>query len=140
MEQQTYVGTLVVETCFKCGIAFGMPADYQRRRREDHASFCCPSGHWQHYAGESETEQLRAKLALANSSADQFSRWYTAEHEKVEKERRRLRAAKGQMTKLKKRIANGMCPCCNRTFRDLQRHMVSKHPDYPVTVVEGRDE
>ncbi len=39
------------------------------------------------------------------------------------------------MTKVKKRAANGVCPCCNRTFSDLARHMKAKHPDF----AEGED-
>jgi hypothetical protein len=27
-------------------------------------------------------------------------------------------------------VANGVCPCCNRTFQNLARHMAGKHPDY----------
>lgn len=40
------------------------------------------------------------------------------------------RAFKGVVTKLKKRAANGVCPCCNRTFVDLARHMAGKHPTF----------
>lgn len=33
------------------------------------------------------------------------------------------------------------CPCCNRTFQNLQRHMTSKHPDYvSLDVIEGGKE
>lgn len=28
-----------------------------------------------------------------------------------------------------KRIHNGVCPCCNRSFVNLQRHMKTKHPE-----------
>lgn len=38
--------------------------------------------------------------------------------------------ARGQLTKLKRRVSNGVCPCCNRSFADLHRHMTEKHPDY----------
>lgn len=27
-----------------------------------------------------------------------------------------------------KRVQNGVCPCCNRSFWNLERHMKSKHP------------
>ena len=37
---------------------------------------------------------------------------------------------KGQVTRIKKRVANGVCPCCNRTFKDLAAHMSTQHPDY----------
>lgn len=28
--------------CAACAIVFGVPADYERRRREDHQGFWCP--------------------------------------------------------------------------------------------------
>lgn len=41
----------------------------------------------------------------------------------------RTNAYKGNVTKLKKRASAGLCPCCNRHFTNLQRHIASKHPD-----------
>jgi len=41
----------------------------------------------------------------------------------------RRRAAKGQLTKLKKRIDNGTCPYCNRHFENVQRHISCKHKE-----------
>lgn len=37
---------------------------------------------------------------------------------------------KGEVTKLKKRIANGVCPCCKRSFCNLAAHMKTQHPEY----------
>jgi hypothetical protein len=34
------------------------------------------------------------------------------------------------VTKLKQRVANGVCPCCHRSFVNLHRHMAGQHPDY----------
>lgn len=41
-------------------------------------------------------------------------------------------AARGQVTRLKRRAANGVCPCCTRTFADLKRHMANQHPDFTL--------
>lgn len=30
---------------------------------------------------------------------------------------------------------HGVCPCCNRTFSDLQRHMASKHKGFAAEEV-----
>ena len=27
-------------------------------------------------------------------------------------------------------MANGVCPCCNRSFENLRNHMHTQHPDY----------
>lgn len=45
----------------------------------------------------------------------------------------KIRAEKGAKTKLKKRIAKGACPCCNRHFVNLQRHIEGQHPEYPAS-------
>ena len=39
-------------------------------------------------------------------------------------------AYKGHLTRVKRRVGNGVCPCCNRTFKNLADHMTTKHPDY----------
>jgi hypothetical protein len=33
---------------------------------------------------------------------------------------------------VQKRVGNGVCPCCNRTFEDLARHMKVKHREYSL--------
>jgi hypothetical protein len=33
---------------------------------------------------------------------------------------------------LHRRVGNGVCPCCSRSFTNLKRHIRSKHPDYPA--------
>lgn len=42
---------------------------------------------------------------------------------------------KGVATRLKNRAAHGVCPCCNRTFQQLARHMSAKHPDFKTADV-----
>lgn len=44
---------------------------------------------------------------------------------------------KGVVTRTRNRIANGVCPCCDRSFTNLQRHMASKHPDYAHAPAEA---
>jgi hypothetical protein len=53
-----------------------------------------------------------------------------SERELREAAERSAAAAKGNVTKLRKRAAAGVCPCCNRTFLALQKHMAHKHPDF----------
>lgn len=42
----------------------------------------------------------------------------------------RYEKGRGVVTKTKNRIGKGVCPCCNRTFVELARHIATKHPDY----------
>lgn len=114
---------LATETCCNCGMVFAMPLDYQRRRKEDRKFFHCPEGHSQHYTGKTEAQKLRDELErksemLANANA----RANTAEHERqaIAKAHRKMRV----------RVMNGVCPCCNRTFQNLMNHMKTEHPDF----------
>ena len=117
--------TYTIIDCPECNVLFAITDQFEERRRADGNSFYCPSGHSMSY-GDSLKDQLRrAKDANARltSRLDQVK----ADRDQTELRRR---AAVGQATKIRKRIANGVCPCCNRSFADLARHMQSKHPEY----------
>ena len=119
-----HVGTLTVETCCVCAIGFAMPDELRKRALADHeVNFYCPAGHSQHYTGETAEQRLTKQLAAARGN-ERHAR------ERLETEERRARAFKGQVTKIKRRVAAGVCPCCNRTFQDLARHMQGQHPDF----------
>lgn len=107
-------------TCWKCGILFAMPAHFQETRREDHKGFFCPNGHESFYLGESD--------------ATKYKRLYEREQENARLERAgalhhgRMRVrAENKLKKIRCRVENGVCPHCNRTFKNLQRHMKTKH-------------
>ena len=36
-----------------------------------------------------------------------------------------------------KRVHNGVCPCCNRSFQNLQKHMKTKHPEIAGKGIEN---
>lgn len=118
-----------VETCITCGIEFGMPDEYVKQLRRKESSFCCPNGHSMVYGPsdlkkkEAEIANLKNQLQLAQETRRRAQN--DADHFKASRN-----ALRGQITKIKKRIGNGVCPCCNRTFQDLQRHMHTKHPEY----------
>jgi hypothetical protein len=121
------------ETCCRCGVEFGMPKALRDVRLADHGNFYCPLGHPQHYtAGKTEVELEREKRERAEADRDFWMREEAAERERAEAEKRRHAATKGQLTKAKKRIGNGVCPCCNRHFSNVERHMATQHPDFAV--------
>lgn len=113
---------LVSETCCNCGIPFAMPDYLQRQCKENKKNFYCPNGHGQHYT-TSEIDKLRADVARAKQDGE----WWKNRAEVSAKE---VITHKGQITKLKNRISKGVCPCCQRTFVNLGRHMHTKHPDF----------
>lgn len=124
-----YSQRLVVEVCCKCGIAFAIPEDFQRKVRRTSESFYCPEGHQQYYPGgksdEAKIKELENELRRESDNAE-----FWRGQEAIQK--RRVAAAKGRVTRIKNRIANGVCPCCNRHFENVERHMKNQHPDFTV--------
>lgn len=124
MLTQNFLVSLVMETCCKCGMSFGLPQAVQKRRLEDKGDFYCPSGHCQHYTGETaeaRLERAQKEIAMLKDSRE-------AERRERFRQERLKHEAHERRKKLEKRIKNGVCPCCNRTFSNLQRHMATKHP------------
>lgn len=121
--------TLVLEECCLCGVQFGLTDRMYRARRADKETFYCPNGHGQAYV-KSEADKLRQQLQEAQARATHVLDQLTAERQAHETERKSHAATKGQLTKTRKRVAGGVCPCCNRSFVNLGRHMAGQHPDY----------
>jgi DNA repair exonuclease SbcCD ATPase subunit len=126
LEAQT---TLVVEDCIACGVLFAFPITLQKKRKEDRKSFYCPNGHSMVYR---EGETARLKRELAKEARLREIAESNARHEAMRRgwAENSLRTTKGVVTKLRKRAADGACPCCNRYFPNMHRHMTTQHPDY----------
>lgn len=122
----------ITHTCAThgCGVAFAIEDGFDDRRRDDKRTFYCPSGHSLSYGGDTEAVKQRKRAEklerqLAARDAD-----LRLEQTRLTNERNAHRATKGVLTKTKKRVANGVCPCCKRHFVDLERHMTGQHPDF----------
>lgn len=125
-----------VDTCCSCGMQFAMPTEFNNIRRNDHKAFYCPSGHSQSYQSESESEKLRRERdRLAQRIAERDDE-IKRQRELREAAERQLSAAKGRVTKIKNRVAKGVCPCCNRQFSNLHRHMTTEHPTFTAEAAE----
>lgn len=114
------IETFCIVYCCDCGMAFGMTSDYKSRRVEDGKYFYCPSGHQQHYT-ETKIQALEKQLALMRSHKEQADAREAAAQN-------RLNAAKALNSRIRNRIAKGICPSCNRYFKNVYGHMKSKHP------------
>lgn len=113
--------------CATCGIEIALLKSFVAQRRRDHQGFFCPNGHNLVFNAKSREEKLAEELEAANARAEAAERM---RREVAEQAARQVAAAKGQVTKLKNRVGNGVCPCCNRSFTNLQRHMHTKHPGF----------
>jgi hypothetical protein len=123
----TNTGTFVelyVSDCAACGVVFAMTVELENRRRKDRDSFYCPNGHGMHFTGKTDEQKLREAEAREVALQDQL-RASIAEGE----------ATRAVLLRDRSRIANGVCPCCNRSFENVRRHISTKHPDYDVTRV-----
>lgn len=118
-------------TCAQCKVRFGLADDTHAALTQSSANFCCPYGHRQHFPqGPSETDLLRKErdtLKQQMARADSDVAFY---RERSEESDRRASAFKGVATRMKNRVARGVCPCCNRTFANLQAHMDTKHKGF----------
>lgn len=116
--------------CCRCGCLFAVPSSVHRRWRKDSRQFFyCPNGHQQHYTeGEIQRlEKLRQNAEHRTRMAEKREQWAREDARRAEYQRR---AVKGHLTRIRRRIAHGVCPCCQRSFANVQRHMASQHPEF----------
>ena len=133
---------LIEKKCPVCGVVYGLDEELYNARNEGRIKegWCCTNGHSLNISDRKidqvrrERDRLQQQLArkddeIAATLEQAATAWRTAT------------AYKGQVTRLKNRAAAGVCPCCNRSFQNLARHMKTKHPafkDEPdLKVVEG---
>lgn len=124
--------TLHVEKCPTCHILFAIPETLYRSAQRypgdgrNGWKLSCPLGHVWWYVGQTPEEKLRE---ARNSLAAERAR-----HDQTRADLVGTKAAKtrfrNERDRLKQRASAGVCPCCNRTFQQLARHMAAKHPDF----------
>ena len=124
-------------SCACCGIFYFVPADWLNEKKRTGDDGSCPNGHSWAYRDTTadilrrERDSLKQQQARLRDRIEEEQRWRQSAE-------RSAAAHKGQVTKLKKRASAGVCPCCNRSFENLRRHMNAKHPDYTkLDVIDG---
>jgi len=123
--------------CGQCDIVFAVPRKVVERWRQTHEDWYCPNGHCRFFAGKSEVEKLKEQLAekdrfIENGKKrlDWAEQRAAQERENTKRAQRSAASYKGKLKHVKNRVGNGMCPCCRRSFQNLQRHMTTQHPKY----------
>lgn len=104
--------------CGCCGGTYAINERFRKHAEENGSSWTCPycKAGWG-FQGNGEVDRLRKEAQqLRDRTTAALSRANEAE------------ASKAMLERRLKRVGKGVCPCCNRTFRDLARHMASKHP------------
>lgn len=128
---QIITETFQVVSCYTCGVRFGITGDLYKRAVTDASGhvWCPACGNetcWRESVAQKQIKELERKLKWeAENALRQQQERLLAEAS--------LRSTKGIVTKLKNRASAGVCPCCNRTFKQLAAHMTDKHPGFSTS-------
>lgn len=116
-------------TCCSCGVTFAVPQYFRQKRLEDRGNFWCPNGHSQAFV-ESEVQRLQKQLEAEKRNAEWWRVNSQSKDKMIKGQNIQLGKVRAKLKRTETRVGHGVCPCCNRTFVNMQRHMKTKHPDY----------
>jgi len=112
--------------CGGCGVVFAIPLGMYEQAKRAGGWWHCPNGHcqgWEKGSDHTRIKELEAALAAEQQRKQQA---LSRENE----QRARADALEKKAATAAKRAKAGVCPCCNRTFQQLARHMQVKHPEH----------
>lgn len=117
--------------CGECGGTYAINERYREQQYQKGGSWHCPYCQcgWG-YANNNENAKLRKELEQTKRNLTFHQNNAASEREAREATERRLTAQKAAKTRLRNRIKNGVCPCCTRSFSNLQQHMKTEHPEF----------
>lgn len=95
----------------KCGITYAVPEVWYNQKRNDHTGFFCPNGCSRVFKGESDEDRLRRENQRLIQKRAELEDDIRERDKKLENERKRSTAFKGHVTRIKNRVAAGVCPC-----------------------------
>lgn len=125
----TFTEELFVQFCPACTVRFAYPESLRQNRAQTAGDIYCPNGHRLSYAENDADRFRRERDRLAQRVAEKDDE-IARQRQFREDAERSATALRGQIIKLKKRTANGVCPCCTRSFVNLKRHIATKHPSF----------
>lgn len=120
---------LIHMDCGECGIQFAMDEAKYVRCKEKGEGWYCPNGHSRIFT-KSENSKLQDRIKDLETHADYMRQAKENLHSQLTDQKRKTIAEKAAKTRIKNRIKHGVCPCCNRTFKQLAEHMKTQHPEY----------
>lgn len=130
--------------CAQCRETIFLTVVQEEMLRRNQGRFFCLWGHSNFFPeGESEATKLRRErdrlkqdaarlqdeIRLARAAQDEAVKQATEARKDRAEAERRAGAAHAETARLKTRAAAGVCPCCNRSFENLRRHMADQHPE-----------
>jgi len=115
----------VIRQCGTCAVWHTVPEIVYDAFSREGGYWSCPNGHQRGFAKGSDEigrENTRRERDRLKQDAARLNDELTAERKRAEEAERKI-------VQVRRRAAAGVCPCCNRTFLNMQRHMKSKHPN-----------
>lgn len=108
------------KTCPVCGINYAVDSTVMNYKKglpsgHENQKWCCPNGHELIFS-ENEADRQRRRAERAEQ-----------EQARLEDE---LRLSQLREKQLKRRAAAAVCPCCNRSFSNVSRHIRHMHPTF----------
>ena len=123
--------TLVTCQCGKCGGTYAIldrVRDHCQLNNTDWHCPYCQNGHGFSYRGP-ETQRQK-ELQDARFRAERAEVATQRARDERDTAERRCRGQKAAKTRLVRKVARGLCPCCGKRFADLGEHMATKHASY----------
>ena len=129
----SFSSELEITICWNCSGTYAMSAQYMARRRDDGFSWHCPYCKQGTSFRTSKVTKLEKELARQKNATKyqrQEKEMYLRQRDTLERSRNGMKGVLVREQNKLKRVRNGVCPCCNRSFVNLQRHMAGQHPKY----------
>ena len=126
----THFTTLESTTCCKCQGIFALTAQFIKHSKEvgraqpHFCPYCGISQSWH----DGEIDRLRKEKAALERQVEYQREQKESARREASYFRKSRDGMKGQLVRVRNRVQAGVCPCCNRTFANLARHMATKHP------------
>ena len=112
--------------CWVCGVPFRLSAAFVEASKRHHTGFKCPRGCSLGFGESTEDLLKREKEQSALAFQAQINE---ANHARLVAEKAAKKAI-ADKRKVERRVAHGVCPCCNKTFADIANHMITEHNDF----------
>lgn len=132
-------GVINMETvlCTRCGLLYALPEaliDAARQKGHGEITWRCPNNsctaeNWG-YHGTSEVEKAKEEAGIQRARAACLAAQRDQARAEVVAQKAAKTRFKNERDRARTRAAAAVCPCCNRSFKQLRQHMASKHPDY----------
>ena len=120
--------------CGCCGGTYAINERYRQQKSDTGGYWHCPYCEKSWGYGKSQIEQLKEQVA----EKDRVIAAERARHDQTLAAKKEIEesliAQRGVTTRIKNRVAKGVCPCCKRHFTNLHRHMESQHPEFSKEV------